>query len=59
MTASELSDPATTQGAKTRKTIRAARRGVPKFLRQMPQTIAAADKQAIVANTQSLLARHR
>ena len=43
-------------GAQAEKIIVAARRGALKFRKQMPPTIAAADRQASVAITQSPLA---
>ena len=52
-TGSAVRLPATAHGPSARNTIVAASRGVPKLRRHMPHTIAAADRQAIVANIQS------
>ncbi|MBH2000084.1 MAG: hypothetical protein I8H96_13235 [Sphingomonadaceae bacterium] len=58
MIGSAVRRPAIAQGPSARPTIVAASRGVPKFRRHMPHTIAAADRQAIVAMIQSPLRRH-
>ncbi|WP_176593797.1 hypothetical protein [Sphingobium sp. EM0848] len=59
MTGSAVIVPATAQGSNVKKTMIAASLGVPKFLKHIPQTMAAADRHAMVARTQSPLVRQR
>jgi hypothetical protein len=54
-----VSRPATAQGTSAAITIVAVSRGRPKLRMHMPQIIAAADRQATAASTQSALSRHR